>query len=92
MKYSLEQESEGHSSSEAVVAQLREQLNKTEDRLSREIEARQGAELRKREGEIEQRSLTISSQQVGSLVHAHVAMVIDQEKNNFFYGKVLLQS
>ena len=46
MKHSLEQECEGRCNSEAVAAQLREQLNNTEDRLSKEITARQeGAEL-----------------------------------------------
>ena len=81
LKYSMEQERESRHSSEAVTTQLREQLGRTEDRVSREIEARQGAELRKREVEIEQRSLAVINQQVGSLVYAAMAT----RKNYYYY-------
>lgn len=64
LRYSLEQEREAHRGSEEVASQLREQLARVEGRLGREVEARQAAELRRRELEIEERALKVANQQV----------------------------
>ena len=64
LRYLLEQAREGLKSSEGVNTQLRVQMDKMESRMSREIEGRQAAELRRREVEIAQRGLTVSHQQL----------------------------
>ena len=64
MHYKLEQERESRHSSEVVGAQLREQLERAEGKVSQTMEGRQAAELRRRELEIEHRSFKITNQQV----------------------------
>ena len=49
-------------SSEGICSQLKEQLDRMELKLSREVESRQAAELKCREVELAHRSLTISHQ------------------------------
>ena len=64
LRYQLEQAREGLKSSEGVSGQLRAQMDKMEERLGKEIEARQAAELCRREVEIAQRGLSVSHQQL----------------------------
>ena len=64
LHYKLEQERESCHSSEVVGAQLREQLERAEGKVSQAVEGRQAAELRRRELEIEHRSFKITNQQV----------------------------
>lgn len=70
---------EGLKSSEGVNAQLRAQMDKMEDRLSKEIEARQAAELRRREVEIAQRGLSASNQQLQEEL-AQVSLQLQSER------------
>ena len=64
LRYQLDQAKEGLKASENINSQLRSQIDKMEARLSKEIEARQSAEFRRREIEIAQRGLSVSHRQL----------------------------
>ena len=79
LRYQSEQAREGLKSSENVNSQLRAQLEKMESRLSKEIEARQAAEYRRREVEIAQRGLAVAHQQLQEEL-ADVSTQLQSEK------------
>ena len=63
-RYQHERSKEELAASEGICHQLQEQLKKAESRLLEEVEARQSAELRRKEIEVEFRALKSSNQQV----------------------------
>ena len=64
LQYEVDQAREALKSSEGVNVILRANLKKTEARLSREVEDRQASELRKKEAEIAERTLSLSTKQL----------------------------
>ena len=64
LDYQLQQEKEAVRSGQAVAAALKEQMAGVEERLAREMEQRQTAELQRREAELEARSHLVLSQQL----------------------------
>ena len=62
--YQLQQEREAVRSGRATESALREQVQRLEERLAREMEQRQAAELLRREAELQARSHLVLSQQL----------------------------
>ena len=83
MHYKLEQERESRHSSEVVGAQLREQLERAEGKVSQTMEGRQAAELRRRELEIEHRSFKITNQQVTDHTLSVKIVILLKNQQNF---------
>ena len=63
MDYQLQQEREAVRGGQAAVASLREQVAGLEERLAREMEVRELAELQRREAELQARGSLVTSQQ-----------------------------
>ena len=88
LHYKLEQERESRHSSEVVGAQLREQLERAERKVSQTMEGRQAAELQRRELEIEHRSFKITNQQVTP--HTVKIIILLKNQQNFLHLSFLL--